>query len=72
MPTLQRGNIEKDMNNGQFGNRCKGFPIINTFNLTISFRNKPSFVPFKTAIMFKLHFVDPFAANGTSVGVARA
>ncbi|KAM2138603.1 hypothetical protein ACFX1Q_010635 [Malus domestica] len=47
------------------------FPIINTFDLTISFRNKPSIVPFETTIRFKFHFVDPFAANETFVGRQR-
>lgn len=67
MPATYGGNAEEDTDGGEFGNRSKSFPIIKSLDLTVTFSNETGFVAFNTAVSFKLHLIDPFAAYGTFV-----
>ena len=65
---MNRGNINKGMNNGLMSNKSKGFLIVTPILLSKTTCNKSHFVALIGAIRAGLNLIDPLARDRSSSG----
>jgi hypothetical protein len=70
-PIGDRGNGEKAADSNKLGNRGKHFSIVDALPLGEAFSDQPSFVPLNGTVKLIFSFENPFAANGTVIGMVR-
>jgi hypothetical protein len=67
-PIRDRGNGEKAADSNKFGNRGKGFSIVDALPLVETLSDQPGFVPLNGTVRPIFGFENPFAANGAMTG----